>query len=364
MAQRIDDAVVRGEICNRVEGKTTGRIWLRGRSEPVVLDLVGDCWRDLAGARLTFTNPEPEGAVELGKLQKGVVGDMTASRKCRVPLCPIEEFLAREAAGEEVPVVWKNMLYIEWFSDTDGRVVIESTDYQLELSEHAWRMDGDAEEAQKLANLQAMRDFLNVLIARRPRKDDSGKDDDEFEWERRLRDSDRLTEAYQEVLEKYMNDPDAERKEAFVMGWDGLLEAMAEEEAKAEAEYEDSGDEDWEPGDDEEHPLQQEAEALALRACDLVPADGEDARGLVSALGQVAGRLSGALSGSYERETGFILAVLKRCVSLQNDAVLVCTRLITTSRDADQARALEALRDQICEMRNRLIDMRRELRGS
>ncbi len=36
--------------------------------------------------------------------------------------------------------------------------------------------------------------------------------------EERLKESDRLTDAYQEVLEKYMEDPESERKEAFVMG--------------------------------------------------------------------------------------------------------------------------------------------------
>ena len=59
MAWRIDEAVIRGEIDNTVEGRTTGRIWLAGRDEPLILTLVGDCWRDLAGTRLRFENPCP-----------------------------------------------------------------------------------------------------------------------------------------------------------------------------------------------------------------------------------------------------------------------------------------------------------------
>ena len=60
MAWRIDGAVVRGELDNRVRGRVTGRIWFAGRAEPVVLELEGNCWRDLAGRRLEFTNPQPK----------------------------------------------------------------------------------------------------------------------------------------------------------------------------------------------------------------------------------------------------------------------------------------------------------------
>ena len=60
MAFRIDEAVIRGEIDNTVEGRVTGRVWLLGREEPLVLNLEGDCWRDLAGTRLLFENPAPK----------------------------------------------------------------------------------------------------------------------------------------------------------------------------------------------------------------------------------------------------------------------------------------------------------------
>jgi hypothetical protein len=213
MAHRIEGAVVWGEIDNTTEGITTGRLWMLGHEQPVRLDLVGDCWRDLAGTRLTFRNPHPREAAALFPLQRGLVGDMTASRKSRVPLCGPCECLEREARGEEVPAVWKNLLSLEWFSEKDGRVMIESTDFDLHLSERVWSMDEDAEEAQKLANLQAMRDFLASLTGRDP----AGGPDGE-----------RLTDAYQEILGKYTRDHDAEQKEAFVMGWDRLLGDMAE----------------------------------------------------------------------------------------------------------------------------------------
>ncbi|MGB6220625.1 hypothetical protein [Haloferula sp.] len=384
MAYRIDEWLVRGEIDNTEEGKTTGWLWLLGRSEPITLDLIGDCWRDLAGSRLKFRNPDPRpgGSVELAVRQTGLVGDMTASRKVRVPCCPSDEFAARCAAGDDVPLVWRNTLYLEWFSEANGRVVIETADFEMELTGPQWDMDADAENAQKLANMQAMRDFLNGMIGRRePSPDREAPRDDEFEWEERLKESDRLTDAYQEVMEKYMDDPDAEQKEAFVMGWDGLLDAMAaESEGKevempewkqeaCEASEEAAKSEAWKDEDElfKAHPLQEGAQELAMRSFDLVREDSRepsDASEMTGALMKVAAKLAAALNGTYEREAGYVLAILKRCLSWLNDALAACGRLIDSESDNDKARALEALRDEVFSLRQEMTDLRKELKGS
>jgi hypothetical protein len=398
MAWRIDEAVIRGEIDNSVEGRVTGRIWLVGRERPLVLSLDGDCWRDLAGAKLMFENPEPEmqeGAAELVEDQSGVVGDMTASRKFKVALCDDEEMQELQRQQREVPYEWKNALYLEWFSEINGRVVIESADYVLTVSDAEWRMDQDAEEAQKLANLNAMRDFMAQVIQRResagPEEDRVGELD-EFAWEERLKESDRLTDAYQEVLEKYMDDEDSERKEAFVMGWDGLLDALAERDEAAAGMGFDPADPDFEmepegfmggddDDDDEEdrgipfdeddsHPLQIEAQELALRAMDLVKGDqspGTPSYRLMTDLLQVSGKLAGALNGrgsGYEPETGFVLAVLKRCLNWLNDAMGACQELIDGEEDADHRAALERLRESALEVRGAIVELRRELNQS
>lgn len=373
VALRIERAVLRGEIDNTVGGRTTGMLWLRGRTEPIVLELDGDCWRDLAGARLKFTNPEPseEEATDLKASQTGVVGDMTVSRKARVPTCGMEEALALQVAGEEIPSVWKHMLYLEWFSSQNGRVVIETTEFELQLSESDWTMDQDAEEAQKMANLQAMRDFMEGVIARRPRTEEDLVESDEFEWERRLRESDRMTDAYQEVLEKYLDDPNAQQKEAFVMGWDGLLGAMADggsevgPSQREEDEWSDEEEEEW----FQVHPLQEEAQEIAVRAFDLIhrkPDDEgfDDCMIVSSALTEVAGKLAGALNGTYERENGYVLAILKRCLARQNDAISACGRVLDRSEDMDECRAIKAFRDEVFALRAKLTDLRQELKRS
>ncbi len=60
---------------------------MEGRADPVVLELQGNAWSDLAGCLLTFTNPQPRiphhGLDSLHPVQRGTIGDLTASRKVR-----------------------------------------------------------------------------------------------------------------------------------------------------------------------------------------------------------------------------------------------------------------------------------------
>jgi hypothetical protein len=381
MAWRIDEAAVRGEIDNTVEGRTTGRIWLAGQDEPITLDLEGDCLRDLAGTRLTFVNPKPkpqpsQDIEALSNLQTGTVGDMTASRRFRVPRLDVVDLDPANDSHFE----WRNFLYLEWFSASNGRVVLEADEFQLELGEPVWRMDEDAEIAQGMANLHAMREFIRQVIGRNESEEDTKSHTclNEFQWEQRLKESDRVSDAYQEVLEKFMDDPESERKEAFVMGWDSLLEALAdrhEEEdlmGSLEEEEDDAAAESWfdadDPPEEADHPLQTKAHDLALRAMDLVDRDSSPdspAQALLGNVLQVTGKLAGALNGwgaDYEPETGYVLAVLKRCLNWLNEAVSACQELIAMETDPDHRLALVHLRSSIFEIRNGITELRRELK--
>ena len=143
MALRIEQHVAREEIDNRERGRVRGRIWFGGRDQPVVLELKGNCRRDLAGCLTTFINSElvaaGEGEIEMHPSQKGVTGDMTASRKVRVLDVPLEEAKQIAAKGKTIPDHLANALYLEWFSDANGRVVIESAGFRVEISTPAWR---------------------------------------------------------------------------------------------------------------------------------------------------------------------------------------------------------------------------------
>ncbi len=171
MAWRIGEALIKGEVDNRVCGRVTGRLWFVGRDDPVTLELTGNAWRDVAGHVLRFANPEPKpprsGELDgLAGMQRGVVGDITASRKVKVPECSMDELMAYYVAKKPFPWHWGNSLYLEWHSEANGRVVIESATYQLELDpEPAWTMSEAEEETQREANGRAMVDFINRLSA-------------------------------------------------------------------------------------------------------------------------------------------------------------------------------------------------------
>jgi hypothetical protein len=185
-----------------------------------------------------------------------------------------------------------------------------------------------------------------------------------------------------------MDDHDSERKEAFVMGWDGLLGAMAEREEGGEdddfdedgdflEQWRDSDEDDDEDGDEDDeewlagsHPLQERARDVAMRCFDLVSRnDDKDspAQRLVSNLMQVSSKLAGVLHGhgsGYEPEAGFVLAVLKRCLNWINDAVGACGEMIEIADDPDACASLENLRNEIFALRDGIIELRRELKKS
>ena len=145
MAWRFHEHILRGELDNTVRGRVTGRLWLAGVAGPMTLDLRGDCAPDLAGCTLTFENPNPipmSGPTPHLE-QRGWVGDITASQKLRVHDVPMGEVLRLYELGQPAPWHWANALYLEWFSQSNGRTVIQTAAFQLTLSAPAWTLTPD-----------------------------------------------------------------------------------------------------------------------------------------------------------------------------------------------------------------------------
>jgi hypothetical protein len=239
MAFRIHDSVVRGEIDNRVKGIVRGKVWIEGRAEPVVLELEGNAWPDLAGCLLTFTNPQKRilhpGLDSLNPIQRGSIGDLTGSRKVRVFDIPLQDALDMFDRKEKPPEHMANSLYLEWFSERNGRVVIESADYELTISAPEWRMtsEEDVERAKQAA--AGMAGFMGKLTEaveqhKRGQKDPE-EEWDEHDYEKFLKESDARTTKYMELQDKYGDSDEAEAKIAEEMGW---ARELTEEEAEEE----------------------------------------------------------------------------------------------------------------------------------
>jgi hypothetical protein len=241
MAFRIHDSVVRGEIDNRVKGTVRGKIWVEGRAEPVTLELDGNAWPDLAGCLLTFTNPQERirhhALDSLHSLQRGTIGDLTASRKVRVFDIPLDDALEMIRRKEKPPEHMANSLYLEWFSERNGRVVIESADYELTISPPEWRMTPEEDQDRARQAAEGLTNFMGRLTEaieehKRGQKDPE-EEWDEHDYEKFMKESDARTDKYMELQDKYGDSDEAEAKIAKEMGWD-REEEMTEEEREEE----------------------------------------------------------------------------------------------------------------------------------
>ena len=166
-----------GELDNRTPGKVSGwmRFFRQGRRPlKVVFDLAGDFHDDIRGKVIRLKNPQPSDRNgQLGgkgttymegfsPVQRGDVGDITAG----IPLGPWTEELARKLMAQN-ELIWDEANlrgsereirrqefaeryrehieagdlyypyvtypYIEWYSGTNGRVVLELEPSQVEI---------------------------------------------------------------------------------------------------------------------------------------------------------------------------------------------------------------------------------------
>jgi PAS domain-containing protein len=239
MAWRIHDSVIRGEIDNRAKGRVCGKLWLDGLSGPATLELAGNACPDLAGCLLKFKNPAKTFPLpkkpKFNPLQRGRIGNLSASQKVRVFTIPDDEAFAMIDRGEKPPERTANALYLEWFSEGNGRVVIESAGYELTISAPEWRLT-PAEEKQRAKDAEAgwemfFRQLNDALEKQKRGQKDPEAEWDEHDYEKFLKESDARTDKYMELQEKYGDSDEAEEKIAKEMGW---LRELTEEEAEEE----------------------------------------------------------------------------------------------------------------------------------
>jgi hypothetical protein len=405
MAWRLHEHVLRGRIDNRGRGCVTGEIWLAGIDHPLVLELKGDCAPDVAGCELSFENPNPipMGTRPPAPQQRGPVGDITAARKVRVFDVPIEEALAMCRRGETPPEHMANSLYLEWFSELSGRVVIESSDYHLQISEPSWRYTPE-EIAERERSIAQEQTSFAIAVSH----EGETREWDEVRYEQFLRESDARTERYGRLLEKYKNHPDSERIIAREMGWTWLEEALDWQEQQTEqrqqqekqkknedlqaetpAEDEDEFEEEFEDHelpppdpmregidwvrDDRghiSHPIQKRAhDALHalledLKAAGHFPEEqdeqlGDFVSGYMTLGAKLAGALGGIARGDDFSEAAMVIAWLKRVLEILNKTVAAADavsekRFLPAQRFSYYRNELFAIREEILELMTQL----------
>jgi hypothetical protein len=121
MAWRPTQYLIEGELDNTQPNKVTGWMRFAGIKDKVTFDLEGNFHRDIRGAKIRFTGDAYEDQADIegekyfegfALYQTGKVGDMTAG-------LPPKDYV-------DYP-------YIEWYSQQNGRVVIELEPVQVEV---------------------------------------------------------------------------------------------------------------------------------------------------------------------------------------------------------------------------------------
>lgn len=229
MAFKLQSFVSHGHIDNRKPDLVTGRLWLYGRETPLELEFEGNCLRDMAGCVTTFRNrvkleSVPRWVQDLQTEQRGNMGDMTAS--LRVPT-------AVPASGGN----WENLFSLEWFTEELGRVLLETSQYDVEISDHVFQMDAADEQAQLMVNQSTMRDYVHSVLKQAEIRTNTGGDIPPAPFlsiSRHSRQIDIVADLYREVCEKYGYNQEGEVSRAYAMGWDHVLGAMAHTEETGE----------------------------------------------------------------------------------------------------------------------------------
>jgi len=123
MAWRPTECLLEGELDNTTPGRVSGWMRFAGMTEKVIFDLQGNFHRDIRGAKIHLTGDGQVGDPEASRYmasfscrQIGEVGDITAG-------LPPADFVAGSC-------------YVEWYSEDNGRVVIElAAEAGIELKE-------------------------------------------------------------------------------------------------------------------------------------------------------------------------------------------------------------------------------------
>ena len=151
MAWRPTYLLIEGQLDNTVRGKDTGFMKFYGLDEPVKFNLNGNFHRDIRGAKIRFCSDDymdenEAEAIEymssFSLIQTGKVGDITAGR---------------------APYDYGKYPYIEWFSDQNGRCVLELGEEQIELlTKPIPYIESDPIDRKE--QHQNMTDFMNQII--------------------------------------------------------------------------------------------------------------------------------------------------------------------------------------------------------
>ncbi len=228
MLALITPLITRGVIDNTTRGVTHLTFWGIDEGEPIDYILEGNCLRDIAGCKVTFTNRQTAGRQKdehpvLAKLRShahGAVqaGDITLSRR-------IPEQDNRRAIS--------NLLSIELFVRRETRLLIETADFDYDISLPQWNMSWQEANAQAFMNMEALRDHVAYNVSRFQGAAMALIHEEKLpscSWDARLNRAEAYMAIHPTIRAKYHHEIGGQMSEAYVMDRTDLLNQMAAED--------------------------------------------------------------------------------------------------------------------------------------
>ncbi len=242
MLALITPLITRGVIDNTTRGVTRLTFWGIDGGEPIDFILEGNCLRDIAGCRVSFTNRQTaqnqsEEHPVLARMRSHAhgpvqAGDITLSRR-------IPEQDNRRALS--------NQLSIELFVERETRLLIETADFEYDISLPQWEMSWQEANSQAFLNMEALRDHVAYNVAKFQGPALQLIHEEKLpscSWDTRLNRAEAYMAIHPTIRAKYCHEINGQLSEAYVMDRTDLLNQMAAED-EAHMPPEDDGGREW-----------------------------------------------------------------------------------------------------------------------
>lgn len=223
-----------GLIDNTAQGHIRLKLWCEGEAAPISLEMEGNCMRDIAGCRVSFrlTGSPEEGEERHRDILMRIAHDLCHADQ---PIIAGDMTLSRRFALPEHKGKVSNILSLEFFLGTKIRFVIETEEFEFEISLPEWECSRACESAQEIINMSALRDHVlaNVAAFRGPSLMFLGTAEmPACRWDYALNRAEAYMLIAPSIQAKYAGHPRGKLAEAFVLDRLDYLHAAAADEEK------------------------------------------------------------------------------------------------------------------------------------
>lgn len=228
MLALITPLITRGVIDNTTRGVTHLTFWGIDNGEPVDFILEGNCLRDIAGCRVSFNNRQ---TAPIQSNEHPVLAKLRSHSQGHVQAGDIT--LSRRAPEQDNRRALSNQLSIELFVQRETRLLIETADFDYDISLPQWEMSWQEANTQAFLNMEALRDHVAYNVSRFQGAAMALIHEGKLpscSWDARLNRAEAYMAIHPTIQAKYRYEINGQMSEAYVMERTDLLNQMAAED--------------------------------------------------------------------------------------------------------------------------------------